>query len=152
MSHQYDPVANPKPISYRTNLSGNYGPRTVDTHDIRNIIGMPGSLKAFGENSNLLPGEYTHLEDIGARAAKRAGTPQAPQQAATWVGGGEYTGLKSYPAPLAAAINRRAHVTGKVRGISPEQALEEAFRGKRPFLGLGALPLGELAAQDNYEQ
>jgi len=152
MSHQYDPVANPKPISYRTNLSGNYAPRTVDTHDIRNIIGMPRALKEFGENSSLLPGEYTHLEDVGARAAKRAGTPQAPQQAATWVGGGEYTGLKSYPAPLATAINRRAHVTAKVHDISPEQALEEAFRGKRPFLGVGAAPvIGELAAQDDYQ-
>jgi hypothetical protein len=151
MSNQYDPVANPKPISYRTNLSGNYVPRTVDTHDIRNIVGMPGALKAFGENSTLLPGEYTHLEDVGARAAKRAGTPQAPQQAATWVGGGEYTGLKSYPAPLAAAINRRAHVTAKVRGQTPEQALEDAFTGKMPLLGIGgAAAVGGLAAQDDY--
>ena len=152
MTHTYDPVTNPKPISYRTNLSGNYGPRTVDTHDIRNMVGMPLAKKLFSaEDSALLPGEYSHLEDVGARAAKRAGTAQAPQQAATWVGGGEYTGLKSYPAPLAEAINRRAHVTAKVRGITPEQALEDAFTGKMPLLGIGgAAIMGGLAAQDEY--
>jgi hypothetical protein len=153
MTNTYDPVTNPKPISYRQNLGGNWMPRTVDTHDIRNMVGMPQAKTLFSaEDSALLPGEYSFLEGVGQRAADRAGTAQAPQQAATWVGGGKYTGLKSYPAPLQEAINRRAHVTAQVRGISPMQALEDAFKGKAPLLGYGggAAVLGGLAAQDEY--
>ena len=129
LTNSYDPVSNPKPISYRMNLGGNWVPRTVDTHDIRNIIGMPRALDLFGENAGLLPKEYAYLEQLGGRAAQRAGRPQAAQQAATWVGGGDYTNLKSYPAPLLEALNRRAQVTGAVRGQTAQQALEDAFRG-----------------------
>jgi len=163
MTRTYDPVTNPKPISYRQNLGGNWMPRTVDTHDIRNMVGMPQAKTLFSaEDSALLPGEYSYLESVGQRAANRAGTPQAPQQAATWVGGGDYTGLKSYPAPLQEAINRRAHVTGQVYGVSPMQALTDAFTGKRPLLEIGAAvggggavgagALGALARQDEYRQ
>jgi len=157
LTNSYDPVTNPKPISYRMNLGGNWMPRTVDTHDIRNLVGMPAAKEIFKEDAALLPKEYAYLESIGQRAADRAGAPQAAQQAATWVGGGKYTGLKSYPAPLMEALNRRAHVTGAVRDISPEQALREAFSGKAPLLGLGgaavAAPgvMGGLASQDRYE-
>lgn len=154
MTNTYDPVTNPKPISYRMNLGGNWEPRTVDTHDIRNMVGMPRALELVGgEDAALLPKEYAYLESVGARAAQRAGTAQAPQQAATWVGGGDYTGLKSYPAPLLEALNRRAQVTGKVRGVTAQQALEDAFTGKMPLLsvgGAGAL-MGGLAAQDRYD-
>jgi hypothetical protein len=52
----------------------------------------------------------------------------------TWLGGGDYTNLKSYPAPLLEALNRRAHVTGTVRGQSAWDALLDAFRGKEPLL------------------
>lgn len=172
LTNSYDPVSNPKPISYRMNLGGNWMPRTVDTHDVRNMVGMPyGKSAVFGENSSLLPKEYSYLESVGQRASDRAGTSQAPQQAATWVGGGipsaqfpdkgGYTGLKSFPAPLMEVINRRAHVTGMVRGISAEQALREAFSGKRPLLNIagataigagGASQMGSVAAPDQYEQ
>ena len=161
LSNTYDPVSNPKPISYRTNLSGNWMPRTVDTHDIRNMVGMPRAKTLFGpEDAALLPKEYSYMEDVGQRAATRAKAPQAAQQAATWVGGGDYTGLKSFPAPLMEVLNRRAHVTGAVRGISAEQALHEAFSGKRPLLGIGGVAaagtygmsgMGDLAAQDQYD-
>lgn len=158
LTHSYDPVGNPKPISYRMNLSGNWMPRTVDTHDIRNMVGMPRALKTFGaEDSALLPKEYSYLEGVGQRAADRAGTAQAPQQAATWVGGGEYTNLKSYPAPLMEALNRRAQVTAKVYGITPEQAIHDAFSGKRALLGIGGAAvvapavMGGLADQSEYQ-
>lgn len=135
LTHSYDPVSNPKPISYRMNLSGNWMPRTVDTHDIRNAVGMPRALDLFGENAGLLPKEYSYLEGLGQRAANRAGSSQAAQQAATWIGGGDYTGLKSHPAPLLEVLNRRAHVTGMVRGQDPYQALLDAFRtGGQPLL------------------
>ena len=135
LSNTYDPVENPKPISYRMNLGGNWMPRTVDTHDIRNALGMPLAQKIFSESeASLLPKEYAYLEQLGGRAAQRAGTAQAPQQAATWIGGGEYTGLKSFPAPLLAVINRRAHVTGMVRGQQPHEALLDFISGKQPLL------------------
>jgi len=133
LSNTYDPVKNPKPISYRMNLGGNWMPRTVDTHDIRNAIGMPLALDLFGENASLLPKEYAYLEALGGRAAQRAGTSQAAQQAATWIGGGQYTKLKSFPAPLLAVLNRRAHVTAMIEGKAPDQALIDAFSGKAPL-------------------
>jgi hypothetical protein len=74
------------------------------------------------------------LEQLGQRAADRARSTQAAQQAATWIGGGEYTGLKSYPAPLLEALNRRAQVTGAVRGQSAWDALLDSFRGTQPLL------------------
>jgi hypothetical protein len=179
LENLYDPVTNPKPISYRSNLAGNWMPRTVDTHDIRNMVGMPYGL-TMGENAGLLPKEYAYLESIGQRATDRANRPgighnqfgpqtQAGQQAATWIGGGSpsaqfpvkggYTGLKSYPAPFLEALNRRAQVTAQVRGISPEQAMTEAFSGVRPLLGiagavggtaLGAGMMGGIADQSSY--
>jgi hypothetical protein len=172
LTHTYDPVSNPKPISYRMNLGGNWMPRTVDTHDIRNMVGMPRAKESFNaEDSALLPGEYSYLEGVGQRAATRAGAPQAGQQAATWVGGGipspqfpqkgGYTNLKSYPAPLMEVINRRAHVTGMVRGQTPYEALVDAFTGKNPLLGYGAAAvlggsatakMGGLADESTYRQ
>lgn len=172
LTNNYDPVLNPKPISYRMNLGGNWLPRTVDTHDVRNMVGMPyGKSKVFGENSTLLPKEYSYLESVGQRAADRAETAQGPQQAATWIGGGTpselfpnkggYTGLKSYPAPLMEVLNRRAHVTGMIYGETAEEALYKAFTGQRPLLSIGgavgaggaaAATMGSVAAPDQYEQ
>jgi hypothetical protein len=144
-----DPVSNPKPFTYRQNLGGNYMPRTIDTHDIRNMIGMPEALKTFGEEGALLPGEYSALEGLGGRAAQRANMPQAMQQGATWIGGAGYTGLKSQPIPLVDVLNRRAQVTGAVRGISPEQAWVDHVTGRRALLGLGG---GAVAAPALNEQ
>jgi hypothetical protein len=136
-----DPVANPKPFSYRQNLGGNYMPRTIDTHDIRNMVGMPTALKTFGEEGALLPGEYATLENLGARAAERAGMPQAMQQGATWIGGAPYTALKSQPIPLVDVLNRRAQVTAAVRGETPWEAWIAHVSGQRPLLSGGAVPL-----------
>lgn len=146
LEHDIDPVANPKPISYREDLGGNYMPRTVDTHDIRNMVGMPYGKEAFAEEGSLLPGEYAALEQLGGRAAERAGLPQAMQQGATWIGGGPYTKLKSTPIPLADVLNRRAQVTGMVRGIPALDAWLEHITGKRALLGGTGLatPLLEL--------
>jgi hypothetical protein len=63
--------------------------------------------------------------------------PQAMQQGATWIGGGEYTGLKSQPIPLADILNRRVHVTAAVRGQTPWDAWVDHVTGRRPLLGLG---------------
>jgi len=63
-------------------------PRTVDTHDIRNMVGMPYGKRAFGEEEgSILPGEYTALEQLGQRAADRLRRSQAEQQAGVWIGG-----------------------------------------------------------------
>jgi hypothetical protein len=137
LSNVGDPVANAKPFTYRQNLGGNWASRTVDTHDIRNMLGMPYALSAIGENAGLLPGEYAALEGLGQQAATRAGVPQAAQQGATWIGGGPYTQLKSIPIPLQDEINRRIHVTAAVRGEKPEDTLTKMIRGQLPFLGLG---------------
>lgn len=126
------------------------------------MVGMPLALEKFGaEDASLLPKEYSYLEGVGQRAATRAKSPQAAQQAATWVGGGDYTNLKSYPAPLLEALNRRAHVTGAVRGQSAWDALLDAFSGRKPLLGIGGTIgggaiakrelMGGLAAQDEYQ-
>ena len=129
MAHEGDPIANPKPMSYRQNLGGNWKPRTVDTHDIRNAVGMPHAV-TFGENAGLLPGEYAALEQLGEKAASRSGVPQAAQQAATWIGGGAYTKLKSIPIPLLNEINRRIHVTAKINGVAPDVLWRNVLRGK----------------------
>jgi hypothetical protein len=138
MANDLDPVANAKPVSFRQNLGGNWMPRTVDTHDIRNAIGMPRAKKLFNEeNSSLLAGEYSALEGLGARAAGRAGSSQAAQQAATWIGGGKYTGLKSNPVPFMEALSRRIAVTAKVRGHTPEKVWHDMITGKDPLFARG---------------
>jgi hypothetical protein len=50
---------------------------------------------------------------------------------ATWIGGGPYTGLKTAADPSLHVLNRRAHVTGMVRGISPEHP--RACSSSRPW-------------------
>jgi hypothetical protein len=154
MENAADPVANPKPLSYGWNLRGNWVPRTIDTHDIRNMIGMPGAAETFGPEGigALLPGEYAALEQLGAHAAHRAGTPQAMQQAATWVGGGPYTGLKSIPTPLATELNRRAQVTAMVRGITPAQAWIDHITGRQALLGLGGAAVGGAGLSQTEER
>jgi hypothetical protein len=137
MTNQANPIFNPKPLSYHQNLSGNWRPTTVDTHEIRNAVGMKRA-SLFGENAGMLPGEYAHLELIGQKASKQMGLPNASRQALTWVGGGSVTGLKSHPAPLMEVMNRRAWVTGQVRGITPGEAMDRAIRGEQPLLGVGA--------------
>jgi hypothetical protein len=133
-----DPVENMKPMSYRANLGGNYLPRTVDTHDIRNMVGMPYATEKPMSRA-LLPGEYVALENLGRVASQRANVPQAMQQAGTWIGGGGYTKLKSIPIPLAEELSRRSHITGMVRGIRPEEAWMRHVRGIEPLLARGGL-------------
>lgn len=142
LANEADPVANPKPFSYRQNLSGNYVPRTIDTHDIRNMIGMPRALETFGEEAGLLPGEYSALERLGERAAQRARMPQAMQQGATWIGGADYTGLKSAPIPLVDVLNKRISVTAAVRGETPEKVWRDHVTGKAPLLSFGGAAVG----------
>src|SRR5262252_1005607 len=128
LGNEADPVENMKPMSYRANLGGNYLPRTVDTHDIRNMVGMPYATEKPMTRA-LLPGEYVALENLGRQASQRAGVPQAMQQAGTWIGGGPYTRLKSIPIPLAEELSRRSHITGMVRGIRPEEAWRRHVTG-----------------------
>jgi hypothetical protein len=137
---QIDPVANPKPLSYRQNLGGNWQPITVDTHEIRNFVGMPRALGTFGENAALLPGEYSLIEDAGQRVAERMGLRPAQRQAATWTGGGAYTKLKSAPVPAMRAFEDRVLITARVRGISPEEALTQFVRDGVPLLSTGPNP------------
>lgn len=141
LGNTFDPVANPKPISYRENLRGNLAPRTIDTHDIRNMVGMPYAKKAFGadEGAALLPGEYSALEELGQKAANRAKVPQAQQQAGTWIGGGKYTGLKSVPVPFLEEFNRRALVTAMVTGKHPDEVMSDFYQGRHPFYARGGV-------------
>lgn len=131
-----NPITNPKPLSYRTNLGGNWMPRTVDTHDIRNMIGMRRA-KRLGENASLLPGEYAALERLGERAADRMGIPNAAHQALVWVGGGKYTGLKSPPVPMLQALNERLWITSQIRGIGMDEALRRMVRGEEALYARG---------------
>ena len=150
-----DPVKNAKPLSYRQNLGGNWKPRTVDTHDIRNMIGMPRALRSFNDSrSALLPGEYSALEGLGGRAASRAGVPQASQQARTWIGGGEYTGLKSVPLPVQAELQRRIMVTAKVYGMNPSDVYSGFMRGEVRLLsgGSSSAPLSLMPPREPRQQ
>ena len=47
---------------------------------------------------------------------------------ATWIGGGPIPASKPQPIPASHVLNRRSHLTGMVRGISPEQAWIEHVR------------------------
>ena len=140
-SGDIDAVDNAKPFSYRMNLGGNWRPTTVDTHEIRNYVGRD-RFPLFGEEGNgaLLPGEYSLIEGAGSRVAGRMGMSPAQRQAATWVGGGEYTGLVSPPVPALRAFEDRVLVTSRVRGQSPTQVLEDFIREGRPLLS--AAPVG----------
>ena len=123
-----DPIDNPKPVSYSQNLIGNWKPITSDTHYIRDVVG-PERYGIFGENSNLLPGEYSWLERFGQPVAKRLGLEPAQMQAGAWVGGGKDTGLKSEPVPYLQALEKRIAITAKMRGEPVDVTYEKFLRG-----------------------
>jgi hypothetical protein len=141
MANQGDPVSNPKPLSYLQNLQGNWEPTTVDTHEIRNFLGILGGKDPFKRPgyanrptpSDLLPGEYTLAEDAGAEVARRMGITPAQRQAGTWIGYGETTGLKSPPAPLLDVLQHRINVTAQIRGQHPEQVITDFLLNGTPF-------------------
>lgn len=98
------------------------------------------------------PNEYMAMEDYYKSLSREFGYPEpALGQGATWSGGGHITGLGS-PAgdPFIRAVENRANITAKQRGISPEEALSRMIRGKEPLLAVPPV-MGGLAAQDNYE-
>ena len=121
LQNQWDPVDNPKPMSFYQNLMGNWEPTTVDIHEIRNQAGMPQGLL---HPSPTLP-EYTALEDVGRRVAKKMGVSPAQRQAATWIGGGKYTNLGSPPVPFLQALEQRILTTAEIRGQHPEDVIRD---------------------------
>ena len=129
LSRLWDPVANPKPISFAENLKGNWVPTTVDVHEIRNALGLRNAQGKLGE-IDLLPGEYSVLEGLGTRVAGNMGLLPAQRQAATWIGGGAKTGLKSPPVPLLSELNRRINVTSEILGMKPVDAYKAFMEGK----------------------
>jgi hypothetical protein len=97
--------------------------------------------------------EYAAMEQYYKSLAREAGLAPAQGQGAGWAGGGELTGLGSVAGdPFMRAVENRAILTARERGITPAEALSQMMRGKAPLIGVaGAAGIGSLAAQDRYE-
>lgn len=85
---------------------------------------------------------YGALEAWQQQIAKKMGLTPAQFQAALWVGGGRVTGLRSLPTSFLGILEDRLARTGRARGITSKQALEDFIRGRNPLL----TPLGAAGA------
>jgi hypothetical protein len=97
--------------------------------------------------------EYGAMENYYKGLASDAGISPAQAQAAAWVGGGQTTGLASDATkPFIGFVEDRANKTADARGISPQEALSQFIRGKKPLLGLGSAALAASPLMQQYQQ
>jgi hypothetical protein len=93
------------------------------------LIDVPAAWKDVPE-----PHHYGALEGFQQDLAREMGISPAQLQAALWVGGGRVTGLRSLPTSFMGAFEGKLQSTAAARGITPQKALLDFIRGKKPLL------------------
>jgi hypothetical protein len=97
--------------------------------------------------------EYGALEQYYKGLAQQQGLTPAQGQASAWIKGGQLTGLASDESkPFIGFVEDRANKTADARGISPQEALSQFIRGKKPLLGLGSAALAASPLMQQYQQ
>ena len=105
------------------------------------LLNVPQAWKDVPE-----PNHYAALEGFQRDLAREMGISPAQLQAALWVGGGRVTGLRSLPTSFMGAFEQRLQKTAAERGGTPQKALLDFVRGKKPLLTPLAGTIGAGAA------
>jgi hypothetical protein len=96
-------------------------------------------------------GEYSGIETLWQRAAKRAGVDPAEAQALGWYGGGDLTKLRSAPETYMANLERMARQRAKNTGKTPLQVMKDFVQGKERLgmVGIAAPAAPDLLKEEN---
>jgi hypothetical protein len=111
------------------------------------LIEVPAAWKDVPETQH-----YGALERFQQELAKEMGLSPAQLQAALWVGGGRVTGLRSLPTSFMGAFEQRLQKTAAERGGTPQKALLDFVRGKKPLLTPLAGTIGAGAAANALDR
>ena len=96
-------------------------------------------------------GEYSGIETLWQRAAKRAGVDPAEAQALGWYGGGDLTKLRSAPETYMENLERMARQRAKNTGKTPLEVMKQFVRGKERLgmVGVAAPAAPDLLKEEN---
>jgi hypothetical protein len=96
-------------------------------------------------------GEYSGIETLWQRAAKRAGVDPAEAQALGWYGGGDLTKLRSAPETYMENLERMARQRAKNTGKTPLQVMKDFVQGKERLgmVGIAAPAAPDLLKEEN---
>lgn len=126
-----NPIERPKATSFSQNLYGNLEPVTVDTHNLRSVLGGDVPVER-GVRKN----EYGALEDINRAVADKLGIKPAAAQSAIWVGDAAKTGVAN-PDNFVEIMDDMARYTADQMGISASELLKRLAEGRSPLLFQG---------------
>jgi len=116
-------------------------------------LSMADALKRteFWKSAPGSAGEYSGIETLWQRAAKRAGVDPAEAQALGWYGGGDLTKLRSAPETYMANLERMARQRAKNTGKTPLQVMKDFVQGKERLgmVGIAAPAAPDLLKEEN---
>ena len=136
--------ARPKTTRFNENLLGNLFPITVDTHNLKMLLGG----RALPANFD--PKQYRYAELPQQEMAAKFGVPGGMYQSATWVGG--ETGVTDIR-PFLELLEERIKFNAGVSGMKPDKWFKKWMKGDIPAVysigpiamtGSGALIANEL--------
>jgi hypothetical protein len=122
----WDPLQNPKPLSFSANIAGNQRPVTIDTHNVR----MWGLRDKQGREVDSPKGAYGFMEPLQQELAAKKGLSPAQYQASGWIGAGGETGLASSADPLLRVFENLIGKQAETMGITKEEVLKRFIRGE----------------------
>ncbi len=138
----------PKTTRFNENLLGNLYPLTVDTHNLKLLLGEKGlPVKGFD------PQQYRYAEIPQQEMAADLGVPPAMYQSATWVGG--ETGVTDVR-PFLELLEERIKFNAGATGMKPDMWFKKWMRGEIPAIySIGPIAMtgsGALIANEIFKE
>ena len=148
----YGKYPRPKTSRFNENLLGNLFPVTIDSHNLKMLLGGRGIPADFK------PKQYRYPEIAQLEMAEKFGVPGGMYQSATWVGG--ETGVSDVR-PFLELLEKRIKFNAGQTGMKPDQWFKKWMRGDIPAVysigpiamtGSGALIANELFKKPKDEE
>lgn len=132
----------PKTSSFAENLSGNWDPMTIDTHNYSAVRNDPSVKKSPSKT------QYGYLEEFQSDIANKLGITPAQFQANVWMGGN--TGVAD-ARPFAQVFDEVLQRTAKKNNTTSSQALHDFIVNGKPLFGMGALTTAIAQLKDDED-
>ena len=145
----FNPAKNPKRYDFSSAFAGNPNAMTIDEQ-------MYGALRpTTTKASQGLPEWYGPATRVAREEAAKAGVDPRSFQDVTWAGlkKGKTGESFDYEGPMINHINRSIETTHRLTGMPHKEIVRRGLiRKEIPMYGIpGAIGMGALAAQDNYQ-
>lgn len=139
----WDPLQNPKPISFAENLSGNFNPATVDTHAFRpfGILSEDPRFLKTSERVKQPDGSFTDLTPRRNYDQGLLSMDEALKRPTFW---------ESVPNPNEYGLAEQFYRDlGRTKGLAPAQTQATSWVGLRDLTGMDSPPVPFLAVVDD---